>query len=475
MSGASPRRWLRHQADPRSPLQVGSSCRTLDSAKALVEGVKGATPIALDVSDDKALDAETAKVDLVISLIPYTHHATVIKSAIREKKHVVTTSYVSPAMMELDQQCKDAGITVMNEIDAVKTIEEVHKQGGKLLSFESFCGAAPEASNNPLGYKFSWSPRGVLLALRNTGKWWEDGKVREIDGRELMTIASLLLLTPTATLLLTRSATTSLRGSMRYVGFPELVKTLVDMGFLDESESDTWKTSISWREATKTLLGASASDDETLASAIDGKATFKNAEQRKTILAGLRWIGVLSDEKTTPRNNPLDTLCASLEQKMQYEEGERDMVLLQHKFGIELADGTKQVRTSTLCEYGSTEPGGYMAMQVLEGTLAEKGILAPMSSKINDPLIKELHEVRRQGCYPLSCQCRADIIFPGLWYLDEGRDRSLDGRERSTRKCVSLKSHSWNIKNRQKVSTPSRRSDPFMACEDSFPGVTLLE
>lgn len=68
------------------------------------------------MSDDKALDAEVAKHNLVISLIPYTHHATVIKSAIREKKDVVTTSYVSPAMMELDQQCKDAGITVMNEI-----------------------------------------------------------------------------------------------------------------------------------------------------------------------------------------------------------------------------------------------------------------------------------------------------------------------------------------------------------------------
>lgn len=32
------------------------------------------------------------------------------------KKHVVTTSYVNPQMAELDQQCKDAGITVMNEI-----------------------------------------------------------------------------------------------------------------------------------------------------------------------------------------------------------------------------------------------------------------------------------------------------------------------------------------------------------------------
>ena len=93
-----------------------TACRTLASAQSLSQGVKHATPVSLDVTDDQALDAEVAKHDLVISLIPYTFHATVIKSAIRQKKHVVTTSYVSPAMMELDQQCKDAGITVMNEI-----------------------------------------------------------------------------------------------------------------------------------------------------------------------------------------------------------------------------------------------------------------------------------------------------------------------------------------------------------------------
>jgi len=92
------------------------ACRTLESAKKLAAGVKNANPVSLDVTDDKALDAEVAKHDLVISLIPYTFHATVIKSAIRNKKNVVTTSYVSPAMMELDEEAKNAGITVMNEI-----------------------------------------------------------------------------------------------------------------------------------------------------------------------------------------------------------------------------------------------------------------------------------------------------------------------------------------------------------------------
>lgn len=79
------------------------ACRTLETAKKLSAGVENATPISLDVTDAVALDAEVAKHDLVISLIPYTYHPIVIKSAIREKKNVVTTSYVSPAMMELDQ------------------------------------------------------------------------------------------------------------------------------------------------------------------------------------------------------------------------------------------------------------------------------------------------------------------------------------------------------------------------------------
>jgi saccharopine dehydrogenase-like NADP-dependent oxidoreductase len=80
-----------------------------------------AKAISLDVTDDDALDAAVAQHELVISLIPYTFHATVIKSAIRHKKHVVTTSYISPSMLQLDQQAKDAGITVMNEIGVSHT------------------------------------------------------------------------------------------------------------------------------------------------------------------------------------------------------------------------------------------------------------------------------------------------------------------------------------------------------------------
>ncbi len=53
---------------------------------------------------------------MTISLIPYTYHALVIKAAIRKRVNVVTTSYISPSMQELEGDIDKAGITVMNEI-----------------------------------------------------------------------------------------------------------------------------------------------------------------------------------------------------------------------------------------------------------------------------------------------------------------------------------------------------------------------
>ncbi|KAK5632436.1 hypothetical protein RRF57_008150 [Xylaria bambusicola] len=426
------------------------------SAQELSKGVKNAHPISLDVNDDKALDAEVAKNDLVISLIPYTFHATVIKSAIRQKKHVVTTSYVSPAMMELDQQCKDAGITVMNEIGvdpgvdhlyAIKTISEVHEAGGKILSFLSYCGGlpAPEDSGNPLGYKFSWSSRGVLLALRNAASYYQGGKVIKVEGPALMAEAKPYPIypgfafvaypnrdsTPYKERLVKPShpmdkATSdiAIRADTKSQRLRPLFVALFDMevslGFLSDDENSALKEPISWNEATQKIIGASSNGEQDLISTVVSKANFKDDQQREQLLAGLRWIGLFSSEKIVPKGNPLDTLCATLEQKMQFEEGERDMVMLQHKFEIEHKDGSRETRTSTLCEYGApVGSGGYSAMakwyvekspwweylvlsiaydfctavkQVLDGTISDKGILAPMSPKINNPLIKELKE-----------------------------------------------------------------------------------
>jgi saccharopine dehydrogenase (NADP+, L-glutamate forming) len=97
-------------------VHVTVTCRTLASARKLAGNFTNTKAISLDVNNTSALEDAVAKHDVIISLIPYTYHLAVVKAAIKAKKHVVTTSYVSPAMQALDEEVKAAGITVMNEI-----------------------------------------------------------------------------------------------------------------------------------------------------------------------------------------------------------------------------------------------------------------------------------------------------------------------------------------------------------------------
>ncbi|EMC97322.1 hypothetical protein BAUCODRAFT_33041 [Baudoinia panamericana UAMH 10762] len=420
----------------KAGLKVTVACRTLDSAKKLCEGLQHANAISLDVSDSRALEYEISKVGLVISLIPYTFHAQVIRAAINQKKHVVTTSYVSEAMMALDKEAKEAGITVFNEIGldpgldhlyAVKTISEVHKEGGRIISFLSYCGGlpAPENSDNPLGYKFSWSPRGVLLAARNTARFYKEGKAETTPGEKLMSTARPYLIypgyafeaypnrdsTPFRERYNIPEAQTVIRGTLRYQGNPAFVQALRDIGMLNEEEQSFLKAADeealpSWREAFAKIVGSSSSSENDLVWAVGSKTTFDNNEEKDRIIAGLRWVGLFSDEKVPSRGNPLDCLCATLEKKMQYEPGERDFVMLQHKFEIEWPGGKRETRTSTLCEYGEPEgSGGYSAMaklvgvpcavavlMVLNGEIKEKGILAPVTPELAEPIRVKLQK-----------------------------------------------------------------------------------
>lgn len=400
----------------------------MESAKKLCEGLKHANAISLNVSDQDALEHEIGKVALVISLIPYTFHAHVIKAAINQKKHVVTTSYVSDAMMALDKEAKDAGITVFNEIGldpgvdhlyAVKTISEVHKEGGKIVSFWSYCGGlpAPENSDNPLGYKFSWSPRGVLLAARNTGVFYKGGKKETTPGEKLMSTARPYLVypgyafeaypnrdsTPFRERYNIPEAQNVVRGTLRYQGNPAFVQTLSDLGLLSDQQQDYLKDEAnpsSWNSAFAKIIGSNSSSEHDLVWAVDSKTKFASTEEKDRIVAGLRWIGLFSEERIIPRGTPLDCLCATLEKKMQYEKGERDFVMLQHKFEIEWPNGKREMRTSTLCEYGEPEGSdGYSAMaklvgvpcavavlMVLNGEIKDKGILAPVIPELSEPI-----------------------------------------------------------------------------------------
>ncbi len=80
-----------------------------------------------------------------------------------------------------------------------------------------------------------------------------------------------------------------IRGTLRYAGFPEFIKLLIDLGFLSVEEQDFLKEPITWKEATKKILGASSSNENDLLWAISSKATFKNTDEKNRLVAGLRW------------------------------------------------------------------------------------------------------------------------------------------------------------------------------------------
>ena len=80
-----------------------------------------------------------------------------------------------------------------------------------------------------------------------------------------------------------------IRGSLRYAGFPEFIKVLVDIGFLSEEEQNFLKEPIAWKEATKQILGASSSSENDLVWAISSKITFKNTDEKNRLVAGLKW------------------------------------------------------------------------------------------------------------------------------------------------------------------------------------------
>ncbi|KAI5981377.1 Saccharopine dehydrogenase [Pisolithus albus] len=318
----------------------------------------------------EALDAQVAVHGLVISLIPYAYHAALIKSAIKGKTHVVTTSYVSPAMRELDEEAKRAGIVVMNGIGldpgidhlyAVKSITEVHEKGGKIERFL-----------DPLGYKFSWSSRGVLLALLNSVSYPSQGRQVDITGSGLMGYAKPYFISAV----------------FAFLAYP--------------NRNSLPFQNLTWAEVTQRAIGANDASERTLVAHIKTVCRFPDQSESTRIISGFRWIGLLSSEKVKPRGkNLLDTLCAQLQTLMKYETGERDLVMLQHKFVVEWRDGTQKYgRLGGHFAVAVTVgvPCGIAAQQVLDGvinvleaTLESEGLgLEPSVSRLGNRLRRRL-------------------------------------------------------------------------------------
>jgi saccharopine dehydrogenase (NADP+, L-glutamate forming) len=153
----------------------------------MLKGNPNGSSLQWSTDDTVTLEKLVNEHDIAVSFLPYRYHVLVAKTCIKYKKPLVTTSYVQPEMKALDEDAKKAGVILLNEIGldpgidhmtAMKIIDHIHDKGGKVEEFYSLCGAlpAPEATVNPMKYKFSWSPKGVVLASRNSASYLKKGK-----------------------------------------------------------------------------------------------------------------------------------------------------------------------------------------------------------------------------------------------------------------------------------------------------------
>ncbi|XP_054632290.1 alpha-aminoadipic semialdehyde synthase, mitochondrial isoform X2 [Dunckerocampus dactyliophorus] len=168
--------------------QVTVASVSMPQAQDLSARYPNTVPVMLDVgSQEGHLNSLIEDHDVVISLLPYTLHPLVAKHCIDRKVSMVTASYLSPAMKDLHSRAVEAGITIVNEMGldpgidhmlAMECIDQAKADGCTVESYVSFCGGlpAPECSDNPLRYKFSWSPYGVLHNTISPALFLRDNK-----------------------------------------------------------------------------------------------------------------------------------------------------------------------------------------------------------------------------------------------------------------------------------------------------------
>jgi len=389
-------------------------------AKAIVGDHPRARAIALDLADADGLVREVRAADIVVSLVPYTFHPAVARACIALGKNMVTTSYAGEAMTALDGDARRAGVVVLNEVgldpgidhmEAMRIIDGVKGRGGKVVGFTSYCGGlpAPEANTNPFGYKFSWSPRGVLLAGKNAARFLKDGREIHVPARDLFDHFEMRRVRelgdfegypnrdslPYIGLYGIPETRTMFRGTLRYPGWCESLKKISDLGLLDQEETDL--AGLSVREFVARRIGKPGVAD--LKAALGEKLQLHPASE---VLARLEWLGLLGDDRLPlERGSALDVLEALMLRKLSYAPGERDMIILQHEFVTVDARGHKEKITSTLIDFGT--PGGDSSMArtvglpaaagtrlVLEGKVRRKGICLPVHPEIYEPILNDL-------------------------------------------------------------------------------------
>jgi saccharopine dehydrogenase-like NADP-dependent oxidoreductase len=404
-------------------LTIGDLSAELAERK--TNGHPRATAIAFDIFNEVQRRTEIDKSDIVISMLPAHLHYEVAKDCIALKKHMVTASYTSPAMQDLDNLAKENNLIFMNEIgldpgidhmSAMKMLDSIRARGGKIILFESFCGGlvAPESDNNLWNYKFTWNPRNVVLAGQGgAAKFIQEGTYKyipynklfrrtefmEVEGygrfegyanRDSLKYRSVYGLDDVLTLY---------RGTLRRIGYSKSWNMFVNLGMTDDSYIMENSATMSYRDFINSFLPYHPTDSVELK-----LRHLLNIDQDDIQWEKLMELDLFNPNKIVGLHDatPAQILEKILADKWTLSTDDKDMIVMYHKVGYELNGENHQLDATMVC-IGEDQtytamaktvglPVAIAALQILNGTITTPGVQLPITPEVYLPILQELEE-----------------------------------------------------------------------------------
>ncbi|RTY82751.1 saccharopine dehydrogenase [Flavobacterium sp. GSP27] len=386
---------------------------------------KNATAIALDIYDNEQRKKAIENADIVISMLPAHLHIEVAKDCVIYKKHLVTASYVSDAMQELDAAAKENNLIFMNEIgldpgidhmSAMKVIDEIKEKGGEMLLFESFCGGlvAPESDTNLWNYKFTWAPRNVVLAGQGgAAKFIQEGTYKYIPYCNLFRRTEFLEVEEFGRFeaysnrdsLKYRSVygldnvLTLYRGTIRRVGFSKAWNMFVQLGMTDDSYVMEDSENMSYREYVNSFLPYHPTDSVEIKTRL-----ILKIDQDDIMWDKLLELDLFNRNKIVGLKNatPAQILEKILTDSWTLQQDDKDMIVMYHKFGYELNGKKEQIDSKMVC-IGDDQtytamaktvglPVAMATLLILNGKITTPGVQLPIRKEVYVPILKELEE-----------------------------------------------------------------------------------
>ncbi len=384
-----------------------------------------ATPIALDISDEGQRHSAIQRADIVVSMLPAHLHIEVAKDCIVYKKHLVTASYISDAMQELDILAKENNLIFMNEIgldpgidhmSAMKTINEIREKGGKMLLFESFCGGlvAPESDTNLWNYKFTWAPRNVVLAGQGgAAKFIQEGTYKyipywnlfrrteflEVEGYGRFEAYSNRDSLKYLDIYGLKDILTLYRGTIRRVGFSKAWNMFVQLGMTDDSYVMEGSEAMSYRQFVNSFLPYHPTDSVEIKMRL-----ILKIDQDDIMWDKLLELGLFNPNKKVGLQHatPAQILEKILTDSWTLQPNEKDMIVMYHKFGYEINGKKQQIDSKMVC-LGEDQtytamaktvglPAAMATLLILNGKIKMPGVQLPIRKEVYLPILKELEE-----------------------------------------------------------------------------------